>query len=122
MKVRVFKNIENEVYTIRIETSEFTERERMLIQQYGEPEIEVGGVYLDSTTNEYQLPSKIVRIRSDFPYTQRFDSRDVPFDTNTLTKVGAWKTDVLSRLDDAITTLLANVDSFSGEEVYTYPN
>jgi len=121
MRVKVFTTIENDVFKVLLETDQFTDTEQKKMEEFGQPEINVGGVYLATTVNEYTIPNKYVRIRQDFPYTQNFDSRDAAFSTNTAIKSNAWKTAVLTRLDDAIVTLLAENADFVNEEVHIYP-
>lgn len=121
MKARVFKSIENDVYQVLIQTEEFTEKEQQLMQEFGEPEINIGGTFLDATANEFTLPDSYVKIRSDFPYTQKFDSRDAAFSTNTSVKANAWKDAILDSINDSVTTLLATNDGFTGEEISNFP-
>jgi hypothetical protein len=76
-------------------------------------------VTITSPANQFTLPSEKVKIRSGFPVRREFDSTASPFDTNTLTKVNAYKDEIQARFVAAITALRAETDSFTGEEVDT---
>lgn len=117
MLFRVFQSIENDIWKVLIvnDPDKISDTDKKLMKQYGEPEINVGGTFLSGTGNEFTLPATYVKIRSDFPYEQDFDSTATPFDTNTQTKVEGWRDAVLSLIDTAITTLRANVDTFTAE-------
>lgn len=45
MKIRTFKEIEDGVYKVKIHAEDYSERERELMANYGEPEINTGGYY-----------------------------------------------------------------------------
>ena len=118
-KLRTFKSIENDIYVVRFEhdLTALSNSDKELMQKFGEPEIDLGGTFLASTANEYTLPTEYVKVRSDFPIRKEFDSRSAPFDTNTLTKVNAYKDEIQTRFTSAFTTLRANSDTFTGEEI-----
>ena len=118
-KLRIFKSIENQVYKVRFENdaASLSEGDKELMAKFGEPEINMGGVFLDGTQNEYTLPDNYVRVRSDLPLTVSFDSRDADFTDNTITKVDAFVSDITGRFNTAFTTLRANSDAFTAEVV-----
>lgn len=118
--LRIFQKIENDVWTLTFvnDPVELSENDKSLMQRFGEPEIEVGGTYLTGDPNEFTLPTEQVKIRSDFPFTAEFDSKGAPFDTATQIKVLAYRDDIVSRFTDALTTLRAMTDTFTGEQVY----
>ena len=118
-KLRTFKSIENDIYVVRFEhdLEALANTDKELMQKFGEPEIDLGGTFLASTGNEYTLPTEFVKIRSGFPIRKEFDSRTVPFDTNTLTKVNAYKDEIQTRFTNAFTALRSNSDTFTGEEI-----
>lgn len=76
-------------------------------------------VTFSSAANEFSLPTCNVKIRSGFPVRREFDSTASPFDTNTLTKINAYKDTIQTRFTAAITALRNLSDSFSGEEIDT---
>ena len=118
-KLRIFKSIENGIYVLRFENdpSALSNSDKELMQKFGEPEINLGGVFLGGTGNEFTLPDVYVKIRNDFPVRQEFDSRSTPFNTNTVVKVTAYKDEIVSRFDGAMTDLRASTDTFTGENI-----
>ena len=119
MKIRTFNSINNDIYTVVFDQDRaaISQSDKDLIKKYGEPEINVGGTFLAGTGNEYVLPDQFIRIVSDMPFTQNFDSTTGTFATATVTKVIQFVTDTLTKIEDAVTTLRANTDTFSGETV-----
>lgn len=116
--LRTFKTIENDIYVVVManDTDALSNQDKDLMKKYGEPEIDLGGSF-GTSPNVFTLPSKLVKIRSDFPIRQEFDSRSAPFDTNTLIKVNSWITQVSTEFSNAMTTLRDNTDTFTGESV-----
>lgn len=118
--LRAFQSIDNDVWKITFvnDPLELSDTDKKKMRQFGEPTIELGGVYLEETENEFTLPTKKGRIRSDFPFTQEFDSLSTPFDTNTQTKVEAYRDEIVDRFTTALTTVRAIADTFTGERTY----
>lgn len=119
--LRVYQKQDNDVWKLTFvnDPLELSDTDKKKMRQFGEPEIALGGVYLASTGNEFTLPTKTGRIRSDFPFTQEFDSTAAPFDTNTQIKVEAYRDVIVSRFTSALITLRAITDTFTGEKTYT---
>lgn len=118
--IRVFQVIDNDVWKVTFNNDpvELSEDDKKRMKKFGEPEIDLGGTFLGTTDNEFVLPSKKAKIRADFPYTAEFDSRDSQFAEDTETKVVAYRTEILSRITTAFTTLRAQTDTFTGELTY----
>lgn len=118
--IRTFRWIDNTVWNVQFvnDPNHLSDTDKRLMKQWGEPEIQMGGTFLEGDANEFTLPTKSARLRSDFPYTQEFDSASAPFDENTQTKVTAYEAEILTRIDDALETLRAHVDTFTGESTY----
>lgn len=118
-KLRIYKDINNLVYnvTLELKAEEISEGDKLLMQKFGEPEIDLGGTFLANTANEYTLPSNLIRIKSDLPITIRFDSRDEQFETNTVTKVDAFISATTTKFNSAFTTLRNNGDGYTGEQI-----
>ena len=121
-KLRIFSYLQNDVYTLRFENdaTAISEEDKQLMNDFGEPEINIGGVFLDGTANEYTLPDAYLKVRSGFPFIQEFDAKSSTFSTNTLTKVEAYKTTITSRFTSAFTTLrthLSDRQAYVGESV-----
>lgn len=120
-KLRIFKSINNDVYTVSFlnDLTALSQSDKEAMLKHGEPEINVGGVYLESTENEFELPDEYVKIKNDFqPYVKDFDSRSEDFESNTATKVNAFIDGIKTKFNDALETLRAEDDSFTGEEIY----
>lgn len=119
--LRVYQKIENDVWKLTFvnDPAELSDTDRKKMKQFGEPTIEVGGIYLEGEDEEFTIPTKTVRIRTDFPFTQEFDSLSEPFDTDTQTKVEGYRDAIVSRFTTAFTTLRAIPDTFTGEKTYT---
>lgn len=118
--IRVFQSIDNDVWkvTFHNDPMELSEDDKKRMRKFGEPEIDLGGTFLENTDDEFSLPAKKAKIRADFPYTAEFDSRDAPFDENTSTKVVAYRTEILARITTALETLRDQTDTFTGELTY----
>lgn len=119
--LRVYQTIESDVWKLTFvnDPDELSDTDRKLMKKFGEPEIEMGGVFLEGGENEFTLATKKARIRRDFPFTQEFDSTSADFETNTQTKVEAYRDDIVDRFSTALTTLRATTDTFTGEKTYT---
>lgn len=119
--LRVFQSIENDVWKLTFvnDAEALSDTDRKKMKQFGEPEIEVGGVFLEGDPNEFTLPTKSIKIRSDFPFVQTFDSKSEPFDVNTQTKVESYRDEIVDRFSTALLALRDMTDTFSGEKTYT---
>jgi len=117
--LKINRQIVNDVWRILFtaDTTKLSETDKELMRKFGEPEINVGGTFLDSTANEYSLPDKYIKVISGLPYTQEFDSTSTPFDTNTQTKAEAFQSSFISKYTDAFTALRENADTFTGESI-----
>lgn len=120
-KFRIFKSIDNNVYKAEFvnDMTGFSEADKLLIQKFGEPEINMGGTFLTGTSNEYTLPDSYARIRSDFPQTIEMDAKAAPFDTETLTKVNAYVDGIVEKLSTTMSAFRAAhpSDTYTGEVV-----
>ena len=117
--LRVFQSIENDVWKLTFvnDPLELSETDKKLMQKFGEPEIDMGGSF-GSGGDAFTLPHNYARIRSDFPFTQIFDSTATPFNTDTQTKVLAYRDAIVTSFTTALTTLRETTDTFTGEETY----
>ena len=121
-KLRIFSYLQNDVYTLRFENdaTAISEEDKQLMNDFGEPEINIGGTFLPATANTYVLPDAYLKVRSGFPFIQEFDAKSSTFSTNTLTKVAAYKADITTRFTSAFTTLRTNLSdrqAYVGESV-----
>jgi hypothetical protein len=111
--------INNDVYSYTIcnVADKFTQSDKALINKYGEPVINTGGTF-GSSPNIFTLPDNYIRVISGLPFTQTFDSTSPPFDTNILTKTAAWLAAFETAYSDAFTTLRAESDTFSTQQLF----
>ena len=119
--LRVYQAVNNDVWKLTFvnDPMELSDTDKRKMRQFGEPEIEMGGVYLADTDNEFILPTRKARIRSDFPFAQEFDSLSTPFDTATQTKIEAYRDAIVTRFTSALIAVRAITDTFTGEKTYT---
>ena len=124
MKKRIFSEMDNGVYRVVITTEDWSEGDVELMEQFGEPEVNVGGElrYQDGAkTVSKTLGDEFVRLLHGFPYARGFDSRDYGSTDAAISAGTAWKTAVAgenSRINEAVTKLRSNSNSLPTEEVY----
>lgn len=121
-KLRIFKYLENDVYTLRFENDPqaLSQEDKQLMREFSEPEIDVGGVIEFGEGDSFTLPTQYVRIRSGFPFVKAFDAKDSEFVEDTLEKVDAYSAEIITRFEAAFAALRANLPSrqaFIGEQV-----
>ena len=118
--LKVTRDIENEVWklTFSIDPLKLSESDKDLVAKFGEPSINVGGVFLSGGNDTFTLPDKYVRVRTDLPFTQTFDSTTAPFNTNTLVKAQAFQDTFVDRYTTAFVELRAKADTFTGEYLF----
>ena len=114
MKLRKFYILNADIYKVSLYTQEWSEADQALIEQFGEPEIDLGGSFTGPPA--FTLPSNLVRIMSESPFTQSFDFNDY---ADAEDRAGIWNTEIIVRIKSAVTTFRANTDDFSGEAVET---
>jgi len=112
MKLRKFFKLEGDVYRVTLMTQDWSEGDQELMSKYGEPEIDLGG----SFDGPFTLPNDLRRIMSESPFTERFDIADSAL---AEARAGVWETEISARITTAMTTLRANTDDFTKEEVET---
>lgn len=112
MKLRKLYHLDNAVYTVNLITEDWSEADKNLMARYGEPEIDVGGDFTGPPA--FELPSDLVRIMSDTPFTQAFDARDY---ANAADRANVWADEISDRINAALVTLRTEVDDFTREEV-----
>lgn len=116
--LKIKRTLENDVFKINfaLDISSLPESDKELIKKFGEPQIDIGGVYLEDTDNEFTLPSKFIRVRSDLPFVQEFDAKSnlLGFASSQAQAI-AFQTEFVTRYQEAFTVLRSNPDTFSGE-------
>jgi len=112
MKIRKISIITDGIYKVTLYTQDWSEADKDLMAKFGEPEIDVGGNFTGPPA--YDLSSKLVKIMSESPFTQGFDSDDYG---DAEDRAEVWKDEVSARISTAVAILRGNTDDFSGEEV-----
>lgn len=112
--LKITRSIDNDIWkiTFRLDPANFSVSDEQLIARFGEPEINVGGVVgglaIQNGETSYTLPEKYIKIRSGLPYTQEFDSRIAPFNTDTRKKAEAYQAAFIARYNQTLADLRAN--------------
>lgn len=117
MKIRTQKYISDQRYFIEIRNEDFSEEDNKLMQKFGEPEINVGGLYgeADGTTSGWVLPDKFLRLKKGFqPYVIFFDKRSY---IDAAERASYWVETVTSRIQSAVVSLRSQQDSFTSESI-----
>lgn len=129
MKKRIFSGMDNGVFRVVITTEDWSEGDVELMEQFGEPEIDVGGSvsyeYNDASgnakTGTREFGSEYVRLLHGFPYARGFDSRDYESVAEAVAAGSKWKEIVAGEngvINKAVLGLRANSSSIPTEEVY----
>ena len=111
MECRLVKKIENNVFSIIFRLI-FSTDESALIKKYSSPEINVGGNF-----STFTLPDSYKKF-IEFPYTCSFDGTSLGRDealARSIVYIGILKI----RLTDAWNAFKQNIDTFTGEDVFT---
>ena len=114
MQIRRFYTLTDGVYKVSIRTEQWSQLDQQLMAKYGEPEIDLGGSFTGPPA--FDLSSNLVKIMSESPFTQSFDSADY---ADAEDRANVWAAAISSRLDTAVTDLRTNDDDFTREEVET---
>lgn len=130
MKKRVFQRLVNDRFEVLLMTEDWSCGDVELMNQFGEPEINVGGpveyIYDEDGSSSgasmpeirvKDFPVELVRVRHGFPYSRIFDARDYESFDEAKAVAEAWKVEVLDRIDDAVLELRRKSASFVTEEV-----
>jgi hypothetical protein len=114
--LKISRTIDNGVWKIvfDLEADKLSASDKDLISKFGEPRIDTGGTF-STGSNQYTLPSNIIRVVTELPFTQSFDSTTAPFNTATAVKAQAFQDSFTTKYTTAFATLRANPDTFTGE-------
>jgi hypothetical protein len=125
--LKIKRTIDNDVWKINfaLDTTVLPESDKDLLRKFGEPQVDLGGTYLVDTADEYTLPHKYIRVRSDLPFTQEFDAKNettflddpVVAKAAAQTKALAFQTTFVDAYTLAFTALRASADTFTGEYI-----
>lgn len=112
MKIRIFSTVDNDVYKVTMYTEDWSEGDLKLMQLFSEPEIDLGGSFVGPPA--YELPSRLVRIKTGSPFSQSFDARDY---ADADERAVVWDAAIQAKIIAAVAALRALSDTFTGEEV-----
>lgn len=112
MKIREFYVLDNDVYKVSIYTEDWSQRDKQLMGQYGEPEVQLGGIFTGSYS--FTLPTELMHVMSESPLIQSFDSRDFTYAEDMSNR---WADEIAVRITEVIATLRAHDDDYTREEV-----
>ena len=116
MKLRKFFVLDANVFRVVMQSEEWSERDRELMDKFGEPEINTGGSFTGPPT--FSLPSSLRDLMTETsairPLTKAFDMDDFG---DAKARATVWAAEMTTRITSAIVALRANDDDYSGEEV-----
>ena len=123
MKKRIFSEMDNGVYRVVITTEDWSEGDLELMEQFGEPEIDVGGEIgyeFEDKPVSRAFGSEYVRLVHGFPYARGFDSRDYSSVSEAIVVGNKWKDSVAGldgRIDKAVKELRSKSVVIPTEEI-----
>lgn len=120
MKIRIFQKMDNSIFRVVICTQDWSQGDLDLMEQFGEPEVNVGGdvqYTFGGETKTKTFGDDFVRLLHGFPYCRGFDMRDYD-DGQEATAIGlAWKNEVLGRIGEAVHDMRQKQAPLTTEEV-----
>ena len=75
--------------------------------------------YTGSGEDDFTLANNLVRVKSDSPFTSKFDSRDTSL-ARAKAMGDMWASEIVIRIEDSMDGLRANADTFTNESMITY--
>jgi hypothetical protein len=123
MKTRILKYISDQKFFIEIRNEDFSEEDNKLIQKFGEPEINVGGLYGEETvqgqppspTADWILPNRFVKVKRGFlPFVCFFDKRSF---SDAQTRANYLAETITTRIQNAMSVLRSQQDSYTSESI-----
>lgn len=118
MKIKNVKAVANRVFSVTITVTEPSQADADLLSQFGMPSIDLGGDFTDGDALSFTLPTLLVPLIGE-PMTMGFDGRDTD-DEDAALRATTWSTEIISRIEAAITTLRTNDDDFTSTSESTY--
>jgi hypothetical protein len=116
--LKIKRNIENDVFKLQfsLDLTSLPESDKELMRKFGEPLINIGGVFLEDSDNSFSLPEKYIRVKSDLPYVQEFDAKsNVLGFVSTQAQAEGFQEAFVDRYQTALSELRALQDNFTGE-------
>lgn len=117
--LKIKRVIENDIFkiTFSLDNEKLPESDKELLRKFGEPSIDIGGTYTPSAGTSFTLPAKFIKVKSDLPHTQEFDSKSADYSTNTKEKALKFQETFITKYNAAFAALRAKADTFTGEQV-----
>lgn len=117
--LKIKRVIENDIFkiTFSLDNEKLPESDKELLRKFGEPSIDIGGTYTPSVGTSFTLPAKFIKVKSDLPHTQEFDSKSADYSTNTKEKALKFQETFITKYNAAFAALRAKADTFTGEQV-----
>lgn len=128
MKLEFQKEIADQICTVTVSTGSFTQDEQNLMDEFGEPEVDVGGDFflptsatpVPAATPAYMHSSTMKQISTDFgdaknPFTITFDGRTSSAEI-AIAEAEYWIANMKLRFEIAMAELRAKADTFTGTE------
>jgi hypothetical protein len=123
MEIRKTIRLVGNVYHVEIDLAEgagfcpISPIEQQQLNQFGEMLLDLGGAFTDEEDPplEFDLPTNEVYIPSAFPIKQLFSLDDFEDDANARAVI--WRDTIMSRINIALTALLAKSSGTTGSEV-----
>jgi hypothetical protein len=117
--LKIKRVIDNDVFkiTFSLDNERLPESDKDLLRKFGEPSIDIGGTYTPSAGTEYTLPTKYIRVKSDLPHTQEFDSKSTIYSSNAKEKAIKFQETFIAKYNAAFAALRAKADTFTGEQI-----
>jgi hypothetical protein len=117
MDIRITQTLVNRIYSVKFDILP-TEDENKLVNKYGDPDVNYGGVITwDNDSNTvtpeitlYSLPDNFRKLRAGTGWTQKFDGA---IDVAAQQKATEYARNIKRNITNVLTTLRANVDSFT---------
>jgi hypothetical protein len=118
-------SIQNGVFVINFSVfnNEITPSFTQMIQDYGEPNITIGGTYTPGgEIPAFTLPTSIYRLISDLPLTFQFDpSNPALSSTYAQQQATYFATQFISTFNTAVNALVEQSDTFSSSTITNFP-
>lgn len=125
MKIKTTIDLVANTYHVAVGIEALSPHEQELIQQFGEPAVQIGGTISGSatipgdqnpTSVSFTIPTETRTIPTEFPVKQVFSLDD---NANAGLRAAVYRTVIESRIASARTALVAKAANFVGETVTT---
>ena len=137
MKIRIFKRMVDGVFEVRVQTEDWSEGDKGLMVKYGEPEINLGGMFSyvpyeepsgsssssgssSGPEEELTIDDYYVRIMTESPFVHKFDSRDLHNMETAQAVAAMWSDTIERRIVNAVKELREKGTFFTTEEIMEY--